>query len=210
MFVLFFFSVGLNQAVAQYDYTSSKNKEYILKYPVSSVLGDIRTNSLGVSLGLEMVQKNGWSFTQEVGYIFKKPGEKVYKEGNSNDRLNGIRLTSELRKYLFSQNLNPSNGLFLSTEWDNKLTRASYSMEGQHNYTNAYRSSLTLNVGGKVFWNSDKSGRITLELMLGGGVECIVDDPDSYTSEEKLFFPTETFYPWMNLDFKIGYTIGSR
>lgn len=197
----------LHQSFAQNDSTLLKKKEFILKYPVTSILGDIRTASLGISLGLEVVGERGWSFSQELGYMFDRAGEKVFEEGNEEDEMHEVRLTSELRKYLFARNLNPSSGLFLSTEWDNKLTRASYVLQGERAYFNAYRSSLTLNIGGKVFWSPEKSGRVTLELMIGAGLEYLADDPGSYTSEDKLFFPTETLYPWVNFDFKIGYLL---
>lgn len=196
--------------LAQKDSLHLNQKEYILKFPVSSILGDLRTNSLGFSLGIESVGNNGWSFSQELGYMFDVPGENVFSEGSSDDELNGIRITSELRKYLFSKNLNPSSGLFLSAEWDNKLTRASYFLLGERNYSNAYRSSLTLNIGMKVFWNPDKLGRFTLELMIGGGCEYLDADQDSYVFETGLLFPNESLYPWVNFDIKLGYLLGKR
>ncbi|MDR9488697.1 hypothetical protein, partial [Salibacter sp.] len=99
----------------------NKNREYTLKFPVSSLLGDIFSNSMGISLGLETTGKKGWSFTQEAGYIFDIDYRDGLIFGSRLEDLNGIRLTSELRRYEYPENFFPGSDFFASLEWDNFL-----------------------------------------------------------------------------------------
>ena len=63
--VLFFLMPFLG--ISQSDSSLIRQREYIIKYPLSSVFGDLFLNTAGVSLGLEVVGEKGFSFSQEAG-----------------------------------------------------------------------------------------------------------------------------------------------
>ncbi|MDR9399237.1 MAG: hypothetical protein RI562_09250 [Salibacter sp.] len=77
----FFFNT--NSAYSQHDTTQVNQKEVLLKLPVSSLLGDMFTNSMGVSIGLEKLGENGWSFAQEAGFLFKASRQSIMLGGES-------------------------------------------------------------------------------------------------------------------------------
>ena len=85
------------------------------------------------------------------------------------ERFNGIKLTTEVRKYL-KKNEIPESGLFTSAELKNILTQSTedvYINGLQKNDITRYRGVLTANLGYLVYWDKHKKSRTTLELLLG-------------------------------------------
>ncbi|KAB1066061.1 hypothetical protein [Salibacter halophilus] len=173
----------------------NKNREYTLKFPVSSLLGDVFSNSMGFSLGLETTGKKGWSFTQEAGYIFDVDYRDGLFFGSRLEDLNGIRLTSELRRYEHPDNFFPGSGFFASLEWDNFLLRGEELSEGKIVQSEVYRSGLTFNIGKKYLVRSGNSSSLTLDLLGGGGLGFGLDSSDS------------NYFPLLNFDVKLGFAM---
>ncbi|MDR9397722.1 hypothetical protein [Salibacter sp.] len=174
-----------------------KKSEIHLKLPVSPLIGDFFTNSMGASIGLEMVGEKGWSFGQEVGYLVDVSGNSSIFGGETVDQLRGIRLTSEMRKYFKSEELKPHSGFFVSTEWDNIITQSKLAYNETAVLEFGYRTSLSANAGFKVFWDKDKTGNLTLELLAGPSL-MYADAP---------YIDKSGVGGWLNFDFKLGYLL---
>jgi hypothetical protein len=196
--ILFLFILIPFLGASQNDSTVVQQRELILKYPVSSVFGDAFANSMGFSGGLEVVGKKGWSISQELGYVFKTSREAIMLGGGRVKRLNGFRATTEIRKYMFKRNLSPSNGLFISSEIDNLFTQSELANKPFTELEFGYKSTISLNVGTKVFWNKNKEGCLTLDFMIGPAF-IIGDTP---------YLDLSAPVGWLNADLKLGYILG--
>ena len=198
-FIILFFllTISLNNVEAQNISVSSKKRELNLKYPLSSLLGDVFSNTMGVSLGIEAVGERGWSFTQESGYIFKS-GRDGLIFGSNFDHINGIRLTSELRKYQYPKKYNQCRGLFASIELDNFLLLAEEFTNEEKNEYFGYRGSITFNIGKKYLIGNKETERLTIDCLIGAGLGYFASD------EARL---NDSYFPSMNLDLKLGYRV---
>ena len=187
----------------------SAQNQLSLKLPVSSFFGDAFSNSLGFGLGIELPLKNGFALNQEAGYIFKVEGVQELPGSSKVDDINGFKATTELRKYLFNDRV-PANGLFISAEMDNIFTQSTLSAHPELGEISRYRNSVTLNIGTKFFWNQEKNGRLTFDLMLGGGIGYLQaeSENDLNTESSPDYAKENSFSPWLNLDIKIGYLFG--
>ena len=179
-----------------------------IKLPVSSFAGDAFSNSLGFGLGLELPLKNGFALNQEAGYIFKVDGAQKLPGASKVDEINGFKLTTELRKYIFKDRM-PASGLFISAEMDNIFTNSTLSDYSELGTVSRYRNSVTLNVGTKFFWDKEKNGRFTFDLMLGGGIAYLQAKSENESSEESPpdYARENSTSPWLNFDIKLGYII---
>jgi len=191
-------SFSFAQIIAQSD-KNSKDKELAVKFPASSLLGDVFLNSMGFSLGLETTGKKGWSFSQEMGYIFDVGRNGFLFNSRLND-INGLRLTSELRKYQKTDSFFPGEGLFISLEWDNLIMAVEEISEGKTTRSTLYRTGLTFNVGKKYILSNGENGTLTLDLLGGGGLGLY---PEHVEGSEL----TKPYFPLLNFDVKIGYVI---
>jgi hypothetical protein len=102
-----------------------------------------------------------------------------------------------VRRYFKSEELKPHSGFFVSTEWDNILTQSKLAYNETAELEFGYRTSLSANAGFKVFWDKDKTGNLTLELLAGPAL-MYADAP--YINKRNLD-------SWLNFDFKIGYSL---
>ena len=186
------------QIMAQSD-KSATNNELALKLPASSFLGDVFLNSMGFSVGLETTGENGWSFAQEVGYIFDV-GRNGLLFNSRLDDINGIRLTSELRKYQNTEEFFPGEGLFISFEWDNLIMAVEEVSEAETTRSTLYRTGLTFNVGKKYIISDGDKGTFTIDLLGGGGLGLY---PENVEGSEL----TKPYFPLLNFDVKIGYVL---
>ena len=192
------FVLVYEHAICQTDSIAEKAKEYILKYPVSSVFGELFLNTAGVSLGLEVVGEKGFSFSQEAGYIFNTD-RKGFVFGATANSVNGIRLTSELRKYEHPERFFPSRGLFASIEFDNMLLVVEEQTIENHKDVIGYRGAITFNIGSKFLLSKKDKNRFTLDFLVGAGIGFSVSNKSDTEFEN---------FPWLNADLKLGYILG--
>jgi hypothetical protein len=182
---------------------SNNDRNYTLKFPVSSLVGDISAESMGIGIGIEKKLKSSLSISQEIGYIFHV--EQTNKISADVENINGLKFTTEIRKYL-NKNEIPESGFFATVEMKNIFTNSDM---GTHEGLR-YRGSLTGNLGVLFYWDKYKKSKITLELLGGGGLGYVnansnanPDDPGTDSN----YNSANEFYPWLNLDIKIGYIL---
>lgn len=182
---------------------SNNDRNYTIKFPVSSLVGDIYAESMGIGIGIEKKLKSSLSISQEIGYIFHV--EQANKFSTDVENINGIKSTTEIRKYLNKQEI-PESGFFATVEMKNIFTNSDM---GAYKVSR-YRGMLTGNLGVLFYWDKYKKSKITLELLGGGGVGYINADssanPDN-TGGKSNYNSANEFYPWLNLDIKIGYIL---
>ncbi len=205
--LLIFFSLSVN---AQEKSDNARN--LTIKFPLSSLFGDIYGESMGVGIGIERMLKTNLSFSQEIGYIFHVDRTSMLSEDLEN--INGFRFTSEIRKYLNKKEI-PESGFFANMEFENIFTRSiqeSRTIESNkvENKITRYRGALTANLGVLFYWDKFKKSKITLELIGGGGLGYI--NANSSVDPECLgiksdYNSAKGFYPWLNLDLRIGYIL---
>jgi hypothetical protein len=194
-------------AFAQQDTLPQRNITF--KFPLSHLNGDIFAESAGIGIGVEKMLKPRLSLSQEVGYIFYVNRNSIIANG-VND-INGLKLVTELRKYLMKKEV-PESGFFTSIELRNILTGSTQTESSEagafENNIFRYRAGLTANFGVLFYWDQHKRGRLTLELMGGAGMGYI------YAASDKIDFASKSdynsgsrFFPWFNMDMKIGYII---
>ncbi len=195
--LLLFFLAGIAQE------KSNNERNLTIKFPVSSLVGDIYAESMGIGIGIEKKLKTSVSISQEIGYIFHV--DQTNKFSVDVENINGIKLTTEVRKY-FNKNEITESGFFATVEMKNIFTKSDM---GAYDVSR-YRGLLTGNVGVLFYWDKYKKSKITLELMGGGGLGYINADssvnPDDIGGESD-YSSDKGFYPWLNLDIKIGYIL---
>lgn len=193
-------------ASAQQDSVGQRNLTF--KFPLSHLNGDIYAHSAGIGIGIEKMLKPRLSFSQEVGYIFDVDRKSIIGSNVSN--LNGIKLVSELRKYLIRNEV-PESGFFTSLELRNVITSSEQNewFDGrvENNQIFRYRSGLSGNFGVLFYWDQHKRGRLTLELMGGAGIGYVYADSEKANSGNRDYNNDNRFFPWFNMDMKIGYII---
>lgn len=197
----------INTAFAQQDTLPQRNITF--KFPLSHLNGDIFAESAGIGIGVEKMLKPRLSLSQEVGYIFYVNRNSIIANG-VND-LNGLKLVTELRKYLMKKEV-PESGFFASIELRNILTGSTQTESSEvgafENNIFRYRAGLTGNFGVLFYWDQHKRGRLTLELMGGAGLGYIYAVSDKIKYEDKSEYNSGSrFFPWFNMDMKIGYII---
>lgn len=183
-----------------------------LKLPLSSLVGDIYAESMGIGIGVEKKINTGLSFSQEMGYIFHVDRTSILSEDVKS--INGFKFTTEIRRYLNKRGI-PESGFFVNMELKNILTRSTQESRTSEstlveNEITRYRGVLTANLGVLFYWDQYKKGRITLELMGGGGLGYVNANSSiglDYPGIKTDYNSAKGFYPWLNLDFKIGYVL---
>jgi len=186
-----------------------KSRDLTIKLPVSSFFGDIFAESSGFGIGIEKRLKPSLSISQEVSYIFHVKNNSILSEDL--DNINGLKLTTEVRKYL-NKNEQPESGWFINTEMKNIFTKShkqawttdNISVE---NEITRYRGLLLANFGFLVYWDKNKKGNVTLELMGGGGLAYVNTSSSNDLRSKTSYSSEKGFYPWFNFDFKIGYIL---
>jgi hypothetical protein len=190
----------------------NNTRDYTFKLPLSSLAGDIYGESMGIGIGIEKRIKASISISQEVGYIFYIDQTSMLSEDLEN--INGLKFTTEIRKYLNKREI-PESGFFVNVEMKNILTKSiqeSYTTENTivENEISRYRGALTANFGVLFYWDKSKRSKITLELLEGGGLGYL--NANSSVDSDYLGFNSSYnsgngFFPWLNLDLKIGYIL---
>jgi len=204
--LLFFFLSGNAQE------KSDAKRNYTLKLPLSSLVGDIYGESMGIGIGIEKKIKTSISVSQEIGYIFHVDQSNKMSEDLRN--INGLKFTTEIRKY-FNKREVPESGFFANVELKNILTKSaqeSWTIENilAENDITRYRGLLSTNLGMLFYWDKNKKSKITMELLGGGGLGYL--NAHSSVDSETLGIKSDYnsgkgFYPWLNLDLKIGYIL---
>lgn len=189
--------------IATYAQDTTKHQRSLtVKFPISSLFGDIFAQSMGVGIGIEKMTKTNFSVSQEIGYIFHVNHSSILAE--KNDHIYGLKTTSEIRRY-FNQKEIPASGFFANLELKNIFTHSVTEVWTSQNIketqkTERYRGALTSNLGVLFYWDKHKQSRITMELLAGGGVGYAKS-----CNHESNYNSTHKFYPCANLDIKIGY-----
>lgn len=194
-------------AFAQQD--TLPQRKITFKFPLSHLNGDIFAESAGIGIGVEKMLKPRLSLSQEVGYIFYVNRNSIIANG-VND-LNGLKLVTELRKYLMKKEV-PESGFFTSIELRNILTGSTQTESSEagafENNIFRYRAGFTGNFGVLFYWDQHKRGRLTLELMGGAGLGYIYAVSEDKNAASKNDYSNDSrFFPWFNMDMKIGYII---
>lgn len=189
--------------------STSKNRELTLKIPISSFFGDIYTESAGMGIGIEKAIKPSLSISQELTYIFHVQNSSKISEDLEN--INGLKLTTEFRKYLSKKEI-PESGWFINTEMKNIFTKSlkqslTINNISVENEITRYRGLLSANLGILFYWDKNKEGNITLELMGGGGLAYINANSTNELLSETSYSSDKGFYPWLNFDVKIGFVL---
>ena len=189
-----------------------RNRNYTIKLPISSLVGDIYGESMGIGIGIEKKLKTSISISQEIGYIFHVDQATKLSEDLKN--INGFKFTTEIRRYLNKREI-PESGFFANIDLKNIFTKSiqeSWTTDNTkaENEITRYRGILTANLGVLFYWDKNKKSKITLELLGGGGLGYINAnssiDPDNFGIKSD-YNSAKGFYPWLNLDLKIGYIL---
>jgi hypothetical protein len=183
----------------------SHHPDYRIKFPVSSLAGDLFAQSIGFGLGVEKSLNNGFSLSQEIGYLH----ENHLNTGLANEQVNslrGLKFTTECRKYL-QYYKSQESGFFVTTEMKNILTRSTRDVESGEVTVNRYRGLLSANAGVLFYLDKLKKSRITLELLAGGGVGYIKAISKDNVSTMGSYYNDKRFFLFPNFDFKLGYDL---
>lgn len=185
---------------------TTNSRDLTLKLPVSSFFGDFFAESAGFGIGIEKGLKPSVSFSQEVSYIFHVNKDNSILTEDL-EIINGVKLTTEFRKYLNKKEI-PESGWFINTEMKNIFTKSQTNeYTSTDNEVTRYRGMLSANFGFLVYWDKNKQGNVTLELMGGGGLAW-VNAKSSYGSQNGSSYSSDNgIYPWFNFDIKIGYIL---
>lgn len=92
---------------------SNSERKFTIKFPVSTLVGDISAESMGIGIGIEKKLKTSVSISQEIGYIFHI--EQTNKFSVDVENINGLKFTTEVRKYL-NKKVIPESGFFATVE----------------------------------------------------------------------------------------------
>ncbi len=188
------------------------HNRFSIKIPITSCLaGDVMSESAGAGLGFEIQTSSQYSFNQDVLYLFHWPKKSNFITTPVND-IYGIKSVSSLRRY-FKPNEKQS-GFFMSLDLLNMYTYSLRNTADYEYYVKRYRPQLTLNSGFLVFNKPDKSGFLTFELYGGIGMGYIFAKTEylNQLSGAEPEIPNDSynesgFYPWLNVDFKIGFML---
>jgi len=200
--LLVFFFLAVN---AQEKIDGSRN--LTIKLPLSSLVGDMYGESMGIGIGAEKMINSGISVSQEIGYIFHVNQTSMLTEDL--EGINGFKSTTEIRKYLSKKEI-PESGFFANMELKNIFTKSkqeSWTTENTRveNEINRYRGVLTANVGVLFYWDKYKKSKITVELLGGGGLGYV--NANNKLGIKSDYGSAKEFYPMFNLDLKIGYIL---
>ncbi len=204
LFVLFCFSVISGQEITHRNLT--------IKFPVSVLVGDITAESMGVGLGIEKIVEDNLSISQEISYIFHVKNKSILSKDL--ESINGIKLSTELRKYLNIKE-KPVSGWFFSVDFKNILTKSvqkisTYESVIVDNNIFRYRGVVNANMGVLFYWDKDKESRITFELLWGIGVGYLYSQSSIDVKAlrvESNYNNYKGFYPNVNFDIKIGFVL---
>lgn len=207
LWILPLFVFTFHAAIAQQD--TLRQRILTLKLPLTHLNGDIFAESAGFGIGVEKMLKPRLSLSQEVGYIFDANRNSII--GSGVNSLNGLKFVTELRKYIMKKEV-PESGFFASLELRNILTSSTQNESSEtgtfENNIFRYRAGLTANFGVLFYWDQHKRGRLTLELLVGAGMGYIYAASDKIDVEAKSEYNSDNrFFPWFNMDMKIGYII---
>lgn len=199
LFVLIFIAVNAQE-------NAVKKRNLTIKLPLSSLAGDLYGESVGFGLGIEKMINPSFSLSQELNYIFHVDDNTTFRERL--ESMNGIKLTTEARRYL-NKNEIPESGLFASAELKNIWTQSIEKNGGVENNITRYRGQLSANIGYLVYWDKHKNSRITLELLVGGGLGYVNANSSVNTESlvESKYNANNKIYPCINFDIKIGFIL---
>jgi hypothetical protein len=194
---------------------SDSIRNLTIKFPVTSLFGDLYGESMGIGIGIEKMIKPRFSFSQEVNYIFHVDRTSILSEDM--ESINGLKFTTEIRKYLIRKEV-PESGFFVNMELKNIITnsvkKSGITAGGtEENEITRYRGVLTANFGVLFYWDPHKKSRITLELLGGGGLGYIKAKSGinrEIPGAKSDYSSANGFYPWINFDMKIGYILKHR
>ncbi len=189
----------------------------IFKVPASMLIGEIYSRSIGIGVEVEKQKTAQKSISFGIGYFFKNPKvPKSYVFRQQVDQLNGIRLNTEIRKYLGKKAIIKS-GLFVALDWDHILTFSKEdiwlnAIRSRENIIR-YRTTSHVNIGIQSFTKSIKGqSRISFEIITGLGLGYIKANSNiekqvftKGISSNINYYNGAGFYPAINLDAKLGF-----
>ncbi|HCC30027.1 MAG TPA: hypothetical protein DEQ03_08240 [Marinilabiliales bacterium] len=205
---IIFLSIGIFLLISFNSFSQDipAEKSLLVKLPLtSSIFGDVMTESAALGMGIESFINPRYSFNQDILYVFH-----VLRDNNlfvePVEKINGIKSNTGLRRYFSKQY--PQSGFFVSADWLNLYTHC-IKKNGEFEWdVNRFRTQLTVNPGLLVYNQPNKTGVLTFELLAGAGVGYVFANTDI----DKSLIPNDSYskpglYPWINLDFKIGFKL---
>ncbi len=206
LFLVFCFAVNILSAQEEdYDWG-------IKASPFSIFLGDYITNSWAASVAVEKRFNERFSFQQEVGYIFKEPGNRGDYIFILTDQTRGIKLDSEIRRYI-ERKKQPLEGFYLAGNVRNVFTVAKFNLDQSDEYS-VRRFLMQPNLG--IGWQDiSANSSFVFDVTLGGGVRYITSSftPDHFTpvlthgdcGNKKGYRQGSCVSLWYKFDIKMGY-----
>jgi uncharacterized protein YxeA len=163
-----FFVFGQNQS----DIENKPVK--IIKFDISSLMGDQVTNSSGIQLGLEIELKDNLSFEQDLMYIFKY--DRSYKRyfEITCENINGIKSVSELR-YYFKKDIDPKfTDIYMAPNLILQYTNAIREENDEYGTPNNYQvNRFVFALHGKIGLQFALYKNLYLDISTGLGVRNI-------------------------------------
>ena len=144
-------------------YAQESNRDWIIKYDLTSLLGDGVTNSMGVMLGFEHFLDDNRSFTMDAMYIFPCSSCNVPYTKIHTEKTNGFSVAGEFRFYLY-QGKEASTGFHLGPQvlYQHTVAEIRETYDGGiENFYQVYRDLLSahamagyqLQLAGPLFFN---------------------------------------------------------
>jgi len=205
-----------NLLIDVYVDSLSLPKEYnpmIIKIsPFQIIMGDFITNSFSAGLSFEKPMKNTYSLHIGARYIFTDKTDDIFNKRFtviSVEQVNGFAIDAELRKYL-AKDKPKMSGAYLSVNSKSMFTQAKYN-EG---IVNRFSSGFYINIG----WQEIFDSKTVFDIAVGFGLKYVVSNTknnvDFYGGTrhfmdggKKYYHTGSAFFPFINLNFNLGYNI---
>lgn len=180
--------------------------------PFSIFMGDYVTNSWAASVAFEKRFSERFSFQQEVGYIFKEPGNKGDYLFILTDQTRGVKLDSEIRRYI-EKKKQPLEGFYLAGNVRSVFTVAKFNLDQSDEYS-VRRFLMQPNLG--IGWQDiSANSAFVFDVTIGGGVRYIASSikPDNFIpgiwygdcGNKKSYRQGSCATLWYKFDIKMGY-----
>jgi len=187
----------------------------IIKFDISSLMGDGVTNSSGIQLGIESELKDNLSFEQDLMYIFKFDRNYSGFFDIDVENIYGLKSVSELRYYLKKYIEPKLTDVYLAPNLIFQYTNALRKQYDENHIPNSYHvNRFVFALHGKIGLQFILYKNLILDIAAGFGTRYIssnsIGEKYDYIDESeypygKLYNTGSKWFPSMTGSFRIGY-----
>ncbi|MBI9039439.1 MAG: hypothetical protein JEY97_15000 [Bacteroidales bacterium] len=189
----------------------------IIKYDITSLMGDGVTNSSGIQVGIELELKDNFSFEQDLMYIFGLDKNDIGYFEIDVENVYGLKSVSELRYYL-KHGIEPKlTGVYLAPNLILQYTNALRKQLDENHISNSYHvNRFVFALHGKLGIQFVLYKNLFLDISAGFGIRYISSnsfgEKNDYISEyeypyNKTYNTGSNWFPSITGGFRLGYKL---